>query len=528
MPSCPDVSEEPLGGTRLPVFWHGFGWAAMVVLTVAVVWLALTVFWMGPWGKDPYIYTDAAFLREYSRSVPFRYLHVYALAGTYACFGSMELGSGVWALAVFVGSMWITFLLGRRLAGPAAGLLGALLLLLAPVSGLYLTNPTVDMTALCLLGLALLLASSSDTRRLGLRWFGAGVLSVLAFRTKESSPLFGVALLWLCVESRSDGRTAARVAYGLCGGIVGWIAMMVADASLLGDFLFSIRPSTYAASAQFGFRELVDTSGDRNLVDLLCNRWQVPVSVLGVAAIACGAARGRTGVALLLWAGAALCGQAFLFSVARFGANERYLQPVVLPLLPIVSAWIVRELAGKPRAAAGRLWPLLLAGALGLGLAVAVAVKAPHFPKRAWAHLMPCVAVAAALSLAYMHFGSRPRKLLVLALLLYAGFTSAYVTLIHTYHRGRGTRAWAHMGRILKAASEPTVAIVGHTDWFTHARLRTHSDGRARIVARLEALPERPEAKFLLVLKSQAAPGYRAVAETHLWRLVERDEGRQE
>ena len=71
------------------------------------------------------------------------------------------------------------------------------------------------------------------------------------------------------------------------------------------------------------------------------------------AAICCGALRNHTTKALALWSVAALGGLGTMISMTNFSANERYVIPVMLPIIPIAGIWVADELKASAAAQTG-------------------------------------------------------------------------------------------------------------------------------------------------------------------------------
>ena len=106
-------------------------------------------------------------------------------------------------------TVWITYLLGARLAGPWAGLLGALLMLTSPTFLVMLVQPMSDVPAAALWGIALWAACRGGTASAA----GAGAAAALAIVTRPNiAPLAGV--IGLMVAARPSARLRDVIWFG--------------------------------------------------------------------------------------------------------------------------------------------------------------------------------------------------------------------------------------------------------------------------------------------------------------------------
>lgn len=508
-----------------------WAWCAMAVLTGIITWAGLTCCWIGPQGKDPFFYTDAAFLKQYYPNLALRYVHIYALAGAFACFKSMAVGGGVYALAVFLGLVWLSFAFGRRIGGGAAGVLSAVLVVVSPLAGgWYATNPTCDIPSLLYSGLALFLVLPPARGRVALRWVFAGVLAFLAFRTKETSAVVGVPLLWLVFRTQPVESWRKRLAGMVAGTVAASALLVVLDGVFLGHAWLSLNPATYMGQVTYNLRQGGDSMRGPYFVDLLCDRWTLPITMICALGVAHTMRRNRVVALLSLWAASSLVLQAFAMSASQFGAGSRYLMPVLVPLMPVAAGWIVGELA-VPLAGRGKKWPfhaLALAALVAVGGAVATlaTLRGPHFPKKAFYQMFPAWAVVGGFVVSLLPLGDWWRKALVCAFVAYAVLVSAYVSGNHCKHAHRVALSWMAIGRAMRDAPDASVEIVGARTGFPARRMSTFSDGRARVVAHHERVPVEPTGRFLLVrqnkLTGSPPPGYRRLGAAWDWHVFRR------
>ena len=130
-------------------------------------------------------------------------------------------------------TVWVTYLLGARLAGPWAGLLGALLMLVSPTFLIMLIQPMSDVPAAALWGLALWAASRGAAGSAA----GAGVAVALAILIRPNvAPLAGVIALVLWSTSAARVRDLAWFA---AAAVPGAIAIALINANLYGSPLRS-------------------------------------------------------------------------------------------------------------------------------------------------------------------------------------------------------------------------------------------------------------------------------------------------
>jgi 4-amino-4-deoxy-L-arabinose transferase-like glycosyltransferase len=138
------------------------------------------------------------------------------VAGLYELSGGVHLTFALVVLALFgAGAIPLTFLLGRRLAGPVAGLIGAAVIAIYPAlldyQGLLLTEPL----AAFLLSAALVVFFCAADRLSPWRWLGSGALlgSLALVRPEYLAVAVLLPLAWLAREGlRGQLRHSAALA----------------------------------------------------------------------------------------------------------------------------------------------------------------------------------------------------------------------------------------------------------------------------------------------------------------------------
>ena len=204
-------------------------------------------------GTDTLLYLDVALQRQASTYILNRYVHVFllslfsALAAT--PLAGMRLYSGIIG-GLCVALVYVCGRFLRSTSGPWNGVLAvASLLGVVTVLDLF-TGPQVDTTAM-MMGLIftavyVFSARSQHRRRVLIALLGA--ILVLSFKTKETSLAAVIVLPGLGMEReepfgwRKLWRNLGYLGMGMLGGLT---AIAVANALILGDPLFGLRPSEY-------------------------------------------------------------------------------------------------------------------------------------------------------------------------------------------------------------------------------------------------------------------------------------------
>jgi hypothetical protein len=284
------------------------------------------------------------------------------LAGRHAMFWITPLMGGI--------AIYITFLLGRRLAGPAAGLLAAALTFSSPTFLFQLFQPMNDVMAAAL-WCAALAAALDDRRRDGARAGLSGLLAAAAITVRPNLLPLAVATgvgLSLALPGRTPGQRAAVVAmFGL--------------AALPGAaIVMAIQSAMYGSPLKSGYGDLNTMFSAAHVLPNLLrySRWLVEVQtpIIGAALVSPwlledSAAR-RYAVLLLAFAAVTL---ACYLPYVVFDAwwYTRFLLPATLPLLALtaaVSITLIRRIPGPARAA---LYGVLMVTLVAFSIRTAIA-----------------------------------------------------------------------------------------------------------------------------------------------------------
>jgi hypothetical protein len=150
---------------------------------------------------------------------------VLPLAAVYAALGATEGTSVLWPLACSLGSVGLGFLVGRRIAGPAVGLLTALILALYPLEVMYATQLLPDAVQPFLMLLTTYLYLRGEDADLGScrarrRFELAGAALGAAYLARLTSP---VLLLFLLPYSLLRGTLTRQHAWMA----LGFVAVLV-------------------------------------------------------------------------------------------------------------------------------------------------------------------------------------------------------------------------------------------------------------------------------------------------------------
>jgi len=229
--------------------------------------LFLLTFWVSrpfttpTWNGDDVRYVDAAFHNKKLAWHLTRYTHIYLvkasiwLEGGDAFAGSRTYWSFMAAITV------LSLAIGVRSLGPGLQLRTLSITLFLLLSQWTLLRSIgaayADYTAMMLVAVAVAvyLYGLSRERQMQFEWPALliGALTALALRSKET----GLILVWLPVlflwsEGHLDLRRFLRkLGLWLGGALLGVLLLMTLDAWLLGDFWFSLRPSTFGEFVQF-------------------------------------------------------------------------------------------------------------------------------------------------------------------------------------------------------------------------------------------------------------------------------------
>jgi hypothetical protein len=436
--------------------------------------LVVLYFWRGPYGRDGAFYADPALLSEPRAEIAIRYVHVYAVAGMANLFGSVTAGAGMWALFVYLAAVAMVWHVGLA-RDSATALLGASLAATCP---LFLGVATVPMTDLpsALMALGSLLAILMAPK---LGWpatMASGVLLVLGVRAKETAVFVAPALFIVMWSLRPPGRARAALWFAI-GCVVCLLASMALDAWIIGDPLWTISGRTGTSYLGFNLRSFADL-GKPTLLDEAANRWLAGYCLIAAAGVV-GGRNHPMWMPLSVASAVAAVAQAWSLSMADFGAEDRYLIPILLPLLPLGATWLteqLREGVGDRSAFSGREWASI--GAV-LSIAALITLKlAPRFPRNAFNQLLPVLwAVVVAASLA-LPASRKLRALLATFLIVLLGATtgaSLYSMRQMALHVDRANVQWTRLAHDMEPFRDQVIGIAAPDEPTLERSLRIHS-----------------------------------------------------
>jgi hypothetical protein len=193
-------------------------WLRGELTTLAPEWARGAPWQDSTWTSAPLGYrpseTTDVLVPTYAPGLPMMMAAFQAVGGRDAVYYVVPL---LGALAV-----WMTYLLGACLAGPWAGLIGAILLLTSPTFLLLLVQPMSDVPVTALWAAALWAALGTSRPRA----LGAGVAAALAVVVRPNLvPLAAIVALMILAHSRARFRDLAVFsAPVLCGAaVIAWL-----------------------------------------------------------------------------------------------------------------------------------------------------------------------------------------------------------------------------------------------------------------------------------------------------------------
>lgn len=145
---------------------------------------------------------------------------VLPLALSFTWLGASELTAALWPLTCSLATIALGFVLGRRLAGPVAGLVAAITLAVNGLEVLYATTPLPDSIVAALSGLSVwlfLVGLDQQGRRGALAFAASGAALGLAYHARINAlavvGVFAALLVW------SWRRPPHRLTFVLVGGL---------------------------------------------------------------------------------------------------------------------------------------------------------------------------------------------------------------------------------------------------------------------------------------------------------------------
>jgi Dolichyl-phosphate-mannose-protein mannosyltransferase len=276
-----------------------------------------------------------------------------------------------WVTPLMGGSaVYLAFLLGRRLAGPAAGLLAAALTSSSPTFLFQLFQPMNDVMAAAL-WCAALVAALHDRRRDVARAGLSGLLTAAAITVRPNLLPLAVATglgMSLALPGRTPGQRAAIVA------IFGLAALPGAA------IVMAIQNAMYGSPFRSGYGDLDTMFSAAHVVPNLLrySRWlveaQTPIIVAALVSPWVLADPGARRYAVLLLAFAAVTLACYLpYVVFDAWWYTRFLLPGTLPLLALTAAVAVTLIGRVPRPPRAALYGVLMVALVAFSIRTATA-----------------------------------------------------------------------------------------------------------------------------------------------------------
>jgi hypothetical protein len=340
-------------------------WLALGIGIVgAALFLALQG---GPVSNDELKYLEVSIAPERQAFVLNRYAHIYLQAFFVHLSPDPVTGARIfWALSGGV-ALAATFLSAMLLTGsrsPLPGLAAVLMLLTQNAVFRYVGTTYADFTVMTLVacGMAVYLLDSRHARLTALI---LGGLLVLALRSKETGVvLLALAPFFLPQAERRLGLPAS-FGYWFLGGVIIQAALMTVDAFALGDFWWSLRPSSIAELLAFNVGDFEHTAGNW-FAWIAMSEVAVPFACfLLTLPLLAGEAPRR--LRLLAWTPFALM---LFLGIAGLNGNwgiiPRYYAPVLPVICAVAAVWLYRQ--GLGREPLLQLFPPRLLALMGLAI----------------------------------------------------------------------------------------------------------------------------------------------------------------
>lgn len=350
---------------RLPVSTQ---WATAAVLWVLAA-AAFAVIGGGPVTNDELKYLELSIAPERQAFVLNRYGHIW-LQALFVHLAPDPITGAQWMWATVIGGSIAFVFLGAGLLAQTSSLLpggAAVVLYLTQITIFrYIGTPYADFTVATLvaLGAAVYACPGLDGR---VRAALLGAILVFALRSKETGIILLALLPVVAPSDRQRLHPLAAIGWWLAGGTALQGVLMAVDAVLLGDFWFSLRPSSIAELLGFNVGEWEHTPGNW-FAWIAMSEVSVPFAcfLLALPLLRADGSPWRRMVAWMPFALMIFLGLAGING--NWGVIPRYFAPA-LPVLCIVAAvWLhdqglgrlpIRELVPRPALA------LLALGAAG-------------------------------------------------------------------------------------------------------------------------------------------------------------------
>jgi len=297
-------------------------------------------------------------------------LYVFVLAIFLKAFGaSLQIGRLVPLLAS-VGTGWMLFVIGRRIAGATVGLVAASIYMFLPLTIVWSVIVKEEPLAIFLTCVSIYFAliSFSESRQKSAWMIISGLFAALAYYARSSTLYLPLAVICFTLfGQKASIKTAfARTLSFLLGYIVVCLGISLIFASKMSwqDILFSQLnplnliwnramsllgwlPPEYQVVDTGGFRLLDQTLGDTIKAWREVVLFSLFIGVGAIAAVADAKAKSPDGVRssnpfgstlMILWAGFALL--LYIFQSANRGFFTQYFVEVLPPLTLLAAMWL--------------------------------------------------------------------------------------------------------------------------------------------------------------------------------------------
>jgi hypothetical protein len=183
-----------------------------------------------------------------------RYGHIYILKLFAVLAGDTITGARIYWCFMFFGTCTLTYWSAKILAGKKGvivAIIAVLLIWIWPMFGREAGSPLSDFTVMLLVSLAVFIyIAFLSERTKHSHWFIIllGFIFVWAVKSKETG--ISIAVLFLGLGRIRDNFSIIRfikdACWVICGAAAGLFLLMTCDFIFMGDFLFSVRPSSLA------------------------------------------------------------------------------------------------------------------------------------------------------------------------------------------------------------------------------------------------------------------------------------------
>ncbi len=488
--------------------------AVGVALLALLGALHLSWLWRGPSGIDGIAYARMALLEKLEPSVALRYGFVYSLAALRWLTGSAVFGSGLLALLSYLGLVGLAFHIGLRAKGIRGALAAAFTVALCPIFLDGATVPYCDTPAAFLAGLSIVLAEEGGRRFAPLLFVLSGVAFGAALRSRETTICAAAGVL-VVLWSQRDRAGVRNTGWWLAGACAACGIVLLIDWAVTGNVLFALGVRTGKSYLAYNLRPHDPDFSGGVLTDPLVTRWMVPFGLIALA----GAVKGlRYPLAkpFAAWAATSALFTSWALSIGGFGANERYVYPLLTALLPFGAVWLLEEIVEfRPFRRENLPSLALLTGACGVAALLGMALS-DHFGRKSFHQVLPVAWSVVVAGLLAGLPGPMLRAALAALSLLSAG-ASVYTARQMAISSQSCAAEWTQLARVLGSSAGPQVGVMTElatTAATTESHLAVFSDGKNPTLVRLgSALTNAP---FRVLCDPSAAralkaAGYRRV-----------------